>query len=441
MRHCAGKGHNERVDTDEPRGWRQRVREAWRPEPHGEPLTRNAALADLVFATVLTVLALTVAARSGSQDMLGDASFQGPVPPRPPMLPDGVRNVQVQADTVAWPLTVLTTLPLAARRRYPLITFWVVLFAAGAIHTDANLITVVACVVGAYSAMAYSRYRNRALVSLVVAAVLTGLAFADSGPVLPDWSGPFFVLLAAGVLARFVRSSQQRLKASQRRFTELEQAQEEAMRRAVEVERARIAAELHDVVTHNVSVMVIQTGAARKVMDAAPERSKQAMLAVEASGRAAMSELRNVMGLLSASDHERPDGLEPQPGLDQLDSLVDGVRAAGTPVSVAVSPPPDPLPPGIDLTAYRVVQEALTNTLKHAVGASAAVTIGHQDDWLEIEVTDTGGPPGPASRTGNGRGLIGLRERLAVYGGTLESGRRLGGGFRIMARVPWRAAG
>jgi signal transduction histidine kinase len=316
-----------------------------------------------------------------------------------------------------------------------------VLCAAGIIHAEANLITVVACVIGAYSAMAYSRYRNRAMASLVIAAVLTGLAFADSGPELPDWSGPFFVLLAAGVLARFVRSSQQRLKASQRRFAELEQAQEEAMRRAVEVERARIAAELHDVVTHNVSVMVIQTGAARKVMDAAPELSKQAMLAVEASGRAAMSELRHVMGLLSAAEHERPDGLEPQPGLDQLDSLVDGVRAAGTPVSVAVSPPPGPLPPGIDLTAYRIVQEALTNTLKHAVGASAAVTIGHQDDWLEIEVTDTGGPPGPASRTGNGRGLIGLRERLAVYGGTLESGRRIGGGYRIMARVPWRAAG
>jgi signal transduction histidine kinase len=438
MRHGSDAGHNERVDTDEPRGWRQRVREAWRPEPHGEPLSRKAVLIDLVFATVLTVLALIVAAKSGKQIFMGDQDFQGPPLP---MLPDGTYPVISRDEEVAWPLTVLTTLPLAARRSHPLLTFWVVMCAAAAINEDATLVTVAACVIGAYNAMAYSRYRNRAMASLLVAAVLTGLAFEDSGPMLPDWSGPFFVLLAAGVLARFVRSTQQRLKASQRRSIELEQAQEEATRRAVEVERARIAAELHDVVTHNVSVMVIQTGAARKVMDASPELSKQAMLAVEASGRAAMSELRHVMGLLSAAEHERLDGLEPQPGLDQLDSLVDGVRATGTTVSVAVSPPPRPLPPGIDLTAYRVVQEALTNTLKHAVGASAAVTIGHQEGWLEIEVTDTGGMPGAASRTGNGRGLIGLRERLAVYGGTLESGRRVGGGYRLMARVPWRAAG
>jgi signal transduction histidine kinase len=205
------------------------------------------------------------------------------------------------------------------------------------------------------------------------------------------------------------------------------------------VERTRIAAELHDVVTHNVSVMVIQTGAARKVMDAEPELSKEAMLSVEASGRAALSELRHVMGLLSASDEgdERPDGLEPQPGLDRLDALVDRVRAAGVTVNVAVSAPPAPLPPGVELTAYRVIQEALTNTIKHAVGATASVTVGYDGDWLEIEVADTGGTRGDAS--GAGRGLIGLRERLAVYGGTLEAGRRLPGGFRLVARLPWTA--
>lgn len=153
------------------------------------------------------------------------------------------------------------------------------------------------------------------------------------------------------------------------------------MRRAVEEERARIAAELHDVVTHNVSVMVIQAGAARKVMDAAPERSKEALLAVEAGGRAAMAELRHVMGLLAAPDtglSDSPaDGLEPQPGLGQLDALTERVRAAGTPVNVAMSLPPDPLPPGVELAAYRVVQEALTNTIKHAPGADASVMIGY----------------------------------------------------------------
>jgi len=142
-------------------------------------------------------------------------------------------------------------------------------------------------------------------------------------PMLPGWSSPAVVLLVAGVGGGLVRFSRRRLAASRDRFTELQKAQEETMRRAVEEERARIAAELHDVVTHNVSVMVIQAGAARKVMDAAPERSKEALLAVEAGGRAAMAELRHVMGLLAAPDIGRADspadGLEPQPGLGQLD--------------------------------------------------------------------------------------------------------------------------
>jgi signal transduction histidine kinase len=314
-----------------------------------------------------------------------------------------------------------------------------VVCAAQFVRENATWITLLAYVIAAYSAIAYSRYRAQAMAGLVLASVLAGVAFRHADSALPGWSGPFFVLLVAGVLASFVRFWQRRLKASQRRFTELQQAQEEATRRAVEEERARIAAELHDVVTHNVSVMVIQTGAARKVMDAAPDLSKEAMLAVEASGRAAMSELRHVMGLLSPSESDGPDGLEPQPGLDQLDALVERVRAAGVTVNVAVSPPPGPLPPGVDLTAYRVVQEALTNTIKHAVGAAASVTVGYRGDWLEIGVADTGGTPA-GSRTGDGRGLIGLRERLAVYGGTLEAGRRIGGGYQVKARVPWVTA-
>ncbi len=156
-----------------------------------------------------------------------------------------------------------------------------------------------------------------------------------------------------------------------------------------------------------------------------------------------MAELRHVMGLLAGPGGERldgpVDGFEPQPGLDQLDALVERVRAAGVPVDVAVSPP-GPLPPGIDLAAYRVVQEALTNTIKHAPGAAASVKIGHGGDWLEIEVADTGGTRRAETRTGGGRGLLGLRERLAVYGGTLDAGRTAEGGFRIKARLPWRTA-
>ena len=176
-------------------------------------------------------------------------------------------------------------------------------------------------------------------------------------------------------------------------------------------------------------------------MDTAPAQSKQAMLAVEAGGRAAMAELRHVMGLLAGPESARAasgaDGLEPQPGLDQLDSLIKRVREAGIPVSVEASPPPGPLPPGVELAAYRVVQEALTNTIKHAAGAAASVTIGHNGDWLEIEVTDTGGRQATRAVDGQGRGLIGLRERLALYDGTLEAGPRSGGGYQIKARLPW----
>jgi signal transduction histidine kinase len=336
---------------------------------------------------------------------------------------------------------VLTALPLAVRRLYPLITFWTVLAAALATHDDATWITVVAFAIAAYGAVAHSPHRVPAVGGLVLATVLAGVAFRDSVPALPSWLGPFVVVMSAGVAASFVRSWRQRLEAGRRRFADLERAQEEAMRKAVQEERSRIAAELHDVVTHNVNVMVIQAGAARKVMDTAPSRSKQAMLAVEAGGRAAMAELRHVMGLLAGPESERADssadGLEPQPGLDQLDSLIERVRAAGVPVSVEISPPPGPLPPGVELTVYRVVQEALTNTIKHAAGAQASVSIGHRGDWLEIEVTDTGGSRTTRAGDGQGRGLIGLRERLALYGGTLQAGPRSGGGYRITARVPW----
>lgn len=348
-------------------------------------------------------------------------------------------------------LVMLTALPLAARRHYPLAVFWTVLAAALATREGATWITVLACAVAAYSAVAHSRNRVPALAGLVLAAVLAGAAFRDVAPQLPSWLGPFVVLLGAGVAASLVHFWQQRLRASRRRLTELQRAQEDATRRAVEAERARIAGELHDVVTHNVSVMVIQAGAARKVLEAEPKLSEEALLAIEASGRAAMAELRHVMGLLAGPDGGRPvgadDELEPQPGLDRLDALVERVRAAGTPVSVALSPPPGPLPAGVDLAAYRVVQEALTNTIKHASGAAASVTIGHDGDWLEIEVTDTGGARDTVpSRTGNGRGLsgngrglIGLRERLAVYGGSLDAGPE-SGGYRLTARLPWTTA-
>ncbi|MFD7873964.1 sensor histidine kinase [Streptomyces sp. NPDC059766] len=435
-------------DLLRPGTWWAHVRDAMRPEGEPAPLSRRAVRLDVVLALVLTVVALLVATRypgDGPVRISSRSVVEGrAVLPSPPAVPGpGYRpeaGYGFEPAAPPWGLVVLSALPLVARRRYPLLAFGVIAAAALALGDTVSWINVLTCSIAAYTAVAHSRYRTRALAALIAAAVLAGVAFRDTDPILPGWSSPAVVLLVVGVLASLVRLGRLRLDASRKRFTDLQQAQEKAMRRAVEEERARIAAELHDVVTHNVSVMVIQAGAARKVMDAAPERSKEALLAVEAGGRAAMAELRHVMGLLAgpAAGSDTPaDGLEPQPGLGQLDALAERVRAAGTPVDLTVSLPPGPLPPGVELTAYRVVQEALTNTIKHAAGAGATVTIGFAGSWLEIEVTDTGAVRGSPPVGGNGRGLIGLRERLALYGGELTAAPTPAGGYRVAARIPW----
>ncbi|MEU0169634.1 sensor histidine kinase [Streptomyces iakyrus] len=431
------------METQDRRRRLHQLIDALRPEAKSAPQSKRAVRVDVVLAVVLTAVALYVAVRypgNGPVDVNPPKIDVGTGVPAPPLPGPDQAPAEEDAPPVPWAMVILSTLPLGLRRRYPLATFVTVLVAALAIGGSASWITVLACVVGAYSAVVYSRYRILAIAVLVMAAALSGYAFRNADPLLPGWSSPGFVLLVAGMLASLVRFLQLRLASSRDRVAELQQAQEEAMRRAVAEERARIAAELHDVVTHNVSVMVIQAGAARKVMDVVPEQSKEALLAVEAGGRAAMAELRHVMGLLAAPDHERPDGLEPQPGLAQLDALVARVRAAGTPVSVGVSLPSEPLPSGVDLAAYRVVQEALTNTIKHARGAEASVAIGYTDDCLEIEVTDTGGVKDAPPVESNGRGHMGLRERLAVYDGELTAGPTPNGGYRVAARIPRSAA-
>jgi signal transduction histidine kinase len=175
-------------------------------------------------------------------------------------------------------------------------------------------------------------------------------------------------------------------------------------------------------------------------MEATPDEARAALLAVEASGRAAMTELRHVMGLLTMdgdiSGQEGETDLAPQPGLDGLDALVLRMRDTGVDVDFVARGQRGPLPSGIELTVYRLVQEALTNTVKHAAGASVRVLIEYAADHLRVEVTDTGGRRGAAAGTGTGRGLIGLRERLSVYGGTLHTGPRLRGGYRVLARIP-----
>jgi signal transduction histidine kinase len=425
------------------------VRELLRPEPPKPMQSRrrlliNATLgivAAIIIGVALTELAVPTSRPTAAKPHLPYLRYL-PIPPasRPPGL-DSV--VPVATSAPAMYLLMLVLLPLALRRIAPLASFWLVVVGALLIgHGRTTWVIVVACALAAYSAAAHSRYRWAVMPSLVIGAALAALEFERSLPGVPPWSWPFVVLLSVGGLGIALHQSRGRLRDSLRRVEDLKREQQDELRRAVEVERARIARELHDVVTHNVSVMVVQAGAARKVMDGDPEASRGALLSVESCGRAALTELRHVMGLLSEPAEPGPDGavdLAPQPGLAQLGSLVERVRGAGITVTTRIDEPPAPLSPGVDLAAYRVVQEALTNSMKHAVGARCAVVIGHDDEWLEIDVTDTGGTHAPQAANGSGRGLIGLRERLAVYGGTLVTGHRLGGGYRVSARVPWEA--
>lgn len=410
--------------------------------------TRWAWAADTLLAVFLA--AGTVYAASKGQRLTGfpppfrpDPGMPAPpTPPRMPLphhVPAPVGPVfDVQAVVPPWWLLVLAALtaaPLVVRRRLPLTALCLVVGATLAYHlgeepgTDVNgtaYFTIASCLVAAYSAAMYSRNRRALTWCLGVATVLV-LGFYKR--TLPDFSPgfvPFLMLVPLGLAANTLHTWRQRLAT-------LESEQETATRRAVEEERARIARELHDVVTHNVSMMTVQAGAARKVMDSAPDQAREALLAVEAGGRAAMSELRHVMGLLTMTDAV---DLAPQPGLDQLGVLAGRIRDTGVPVELVVEGTAAVLPPGVDLAAYRVVQEALTNTVKHAVGASVTITVRHLPEELRIDVVDTGGDRSPAAATGNARGLIGLRERLAVYGGTLEAGRRISGGYRVRAVIP-----
>ena len=246
----------------------------------------------------------------------------------------------------------------------------------------------------------------------------------------------------AGVLAvALVRARRAHARALENRGWLLERERESAARNAVDAERARIAHDLHDIVSHNVSVMVIQTGAARHVLETEPEQAEAALLAVEAAGRDTMAELRHLLGLLAPqATGEEDDKLSPQPSLSRLSALIDRIAFAGLPVEVRISGEPRPLPAGVDVTAYRIIQEALTNALKHGDGVKAEVTVRYADHTLRVEILNSGpsvltGGRAPAPG-GEGRGLLGLKQRVAVYGGDLDARRRIGGGFRVRAKIP-----
>lgn len=339
-------------------------------------------------------------------------------------------------------LALASTVPVAWRARWPVVAAAVVFAANGgcviaAAPHGAALQPFVALVLVAYSVGS----RSEGFRMAVAAPLLVGVAGAmfavalatgqSEGNVVPS----FVWLVAAGAVGRVVRSWRQRATELERANRELAEQRELQAEAAVAVERGRIARELHDVIAHNVSMIVVQAGAAARVLEGSQPHVRAAIDAIESTGRATVDEMRRLLGVLRAADGGA--SLSPQPGLADLDRLVANVRDAGLPVSVRVEGAPVPLPAALDVTAYRIAQEALTNALKHAGAASAQLTVRYEPAAIEIEVRDNGAGNGVG--VGTGHGLVGMRERAALWGGRLEAGRS-DGGWEVRAWLPVEAS-
>jgi signal transduction histidine kinase len=241
------------------------------------------------------------------------------------------------------------------------------------------------------------------------------------------------LLFALGWLAGFaLRERAQQAEAAEVRATQAERERAAAARIAVAEERARIARELHDIVAHAVSVMVLQVGAVRHKLPETLAEDAEALQGVEKTGRTALTDMRRLLAAMRRDGDEAE--LAPQPGLGRLDSLLEEVRRAGLPVELHVAGEPFPLPQAIDLSAYRIVQEGLTNALKHARASNADVTVRYRPGEVELEVRDNG--RGSATSDGLGHGLVGIRERVKIYGGEMTAGAANGGGFVLSTRLP-----
>ncbi|MFI9051812.1 sensor histidine kinase [Streptomyces sp. NPDC053427] len=299
------------------------------------------------------------------------------------------------------------------------------------------------------SATSSARWASRcALAGALLGPALSVWRFSNLPSDGPAWQGAFFTALLtvpfvlAWVLGDSMRTRRAYWAQLEEKAARLEKEREAQSRIAVAAERARIARELHDVVAHNVSVMVVQADGAAYVLDAAPEQTRQALETISGTGRQALAEMRRLLGVLRTG--EQPEGGEyvPQPGVDQLADLIDQVRGAGLPVDFRVEGEPCPLPSSVELTAYRIVQEALTNTRKHGgQDVGATVRLAYRDSDLDLLIEDDGRGAQhelyeEGGADGLGHGLIGMRERVGMVGGSLTAGPRPGGGFRISAVLP-----
>ena len=353
-----------------------------------------------------------------------------------------IRHDDAKAPTTAlWfaiPATALIVLPLLAHRRFPFAApaaLW--LLAASLSFVDERLVTFTfgVFVAGMGAALLLGNVRDDVAARVGLAIVIGCAAIVVYNS--PEHAAGEFIfvpaLFALGWLAGFaLRGRAEQAEAAEVRATQAERERDAASRIAVAEERARIARELHDIVAHAVSVMVLQVGAVRHRLPDALAPDREALQNVEQAGRTALAEMRRLL------DAMRQDGdrieLEPQPGLDRVQSLLDEVRRAGLPVELHIEGEPCPLPPAIDLSAYRIVQEGLTNALKHARAGQADVTVRYAPDELQIVVRDDGAGASPGNDPGYG--LAGMHERVKIYGGEMSAGSENGGGFVLRTRLP-----
>lgn len=349
-------------------------------------------------------------------------------------------------DTYGVLLIIVQTLPLALRRRFPTSTIAVIglAFVVDRLANYPAGPATYGALLALHAVGTNLPARRARRVGWTVIGGLVGFTAlgAIATPDTVSWVTVLFMAVSTIVpygLGREVHERRQLLMELEERADRAEREREARAREAVEQERARIARELHDVVAHQMAVVTVQAEGASRVAGEVDPRVSQALDTIRQSGHDALVEMRRLVGLLRSGEDGGAAELEPQPGLDRLDDLVRQMKEAGLPVTVTIEGSPYPLPPGLDLSAYRIVQESLTNTLKHGgPDATAQVTVRYDDTMLTLEVADDGrgAAADSISAVATGHGLVGMQERVSLHEGELTAGPRRGGGFSVVARLP-----
>jgi signal transduction histidine kinase len=342
-------------------------------------------------------------------------------------------------DAFAVLLSLGCSLPFFVRRRAPFATLMsctICLVVLSVCQYPANVQSQM-LVIFAYTLGAWAEGRKRAIGLGSIAIGLIVVAAVG----IPDANGANLLLTGAFYAASYAIGSSMRNRRLynqqlEQRAADLERERDEEAKRAVADERLRIAQELHDVVAHSMGVIAVQAGVGAHVIDTDPAEAKQSLEAIASTSRSTLTEIRRLLGVLRADER---GAYQPAPGLADLHKLVDDLGGAGLPVTVTIEGSARDIPPGVDLTAYRIVQEALTNVLKHAGPAHADVRVDYEPGTIRLEIVDNGRGVNGRAGTG-GHGLMGMRERVGVYGGSLHADAATGGGFRVVAELPYREA-